>query len=95
MWRGPHKHLAGAHTYVISGKLESRAGVVNAGDYAYEPIGMVHDATTALEDTIYLFIALGPLLLFDDDAFTGYVDWEVIERLRNKTGGQHVTPHKF
>jgi quercetin dioxygenase-like cupin family protein len=81
----PHKHLAGAHTYVISGKLESRPGVVQAGDYAYEPVGMVHDATTALEDTIYLFISLAPLLLFDDGGLTGYVDWEAIEKLREET----------
>jgi hypothetical protein len=28
----PHKHLAGAHAYVISGKLQVRGGVLNAGD---------------------------------------------------------------
>ena len=42
----PHKHLAGAHAYVISGKLQVRNGVLNAGDYVYEPSGILHDATT-------------------------------------------------
>ena len=48
----PHKHLGGAHAYVISGKLRVRDGVLNAGDYVYEPAGVLHDATTALEDTV-------------------------------------------
>ena len=33
----PHKHLAGAHAFIISGKLQVRNGVLNAGDYVYEP----------------------------------------------------------
>jgi hypothetical protein len=37
----PHKHLAGAHAYVISGKLQVRNGVLNAGDYVYEPSGIL------------------------------------------------------
>ena len=35
----PHKHLAGGHAYVISGKLQVRDDVLNAGDYTYEPAG--------------------------------------------------------
>ena len=49
----PHKHLGGAHAYIVSGKLQVRDTVLNAGDYVYEPSGVLHDATTALEDTIY------------------------------------------
>ena len=52
----PHKHLAGARSYVIFGKLQVRNCVLNADDYVYEPSGILHDATTALEDTTYLFI---------------------------------------
>ena len=36
----PHKHLAGAHVYILSGKLQVRDGVLNAGDYVYEPSGV-------------------------------------------------------
>ena len=79
---GPHKHLSGSHTFILSGKLQVRDGVLNAGDYVYEPNGMLHGATTALEDTEYLFICNGPVLFFDDDKFTSYLGWEELQRLQ-------------
>ena len=79
---GPHKHLAGAHAYVISGQLQVRDGTLDAGDYVYEPSGILHDATTALEDTTYLFICNGAVLFFDENSFTRYLNWEVVEKLR-------------
>jgi len=78
----PHKHLAGAHAFVVSGKLQVRNGTLNAGDYVYEPSGILHDATTALEDTTYLFICNGAVLFFDENSFTRYLNWEVVEKLR-------------
>jgi anti-sigma factor ChrR (cupin superfamily) len=78
----PHKHLAGAHVFVLSGKLQVRDGTLYAGDYVYEAAGVLHDATTALEDTTYLFIGTGPFIFFDENGFTRYTDWEVMERLR-------------
>jgi anti-sigma factor ChrR (cupin superfamily) len=78
----PHKHLAGAHTYIFSGKLQVRNGVLDAGDYVYEPSGVLHDATTALEDTTLLFISNGAMLFFDENGFTQYTNWEVMEKLR-------------
>jgi len=78
----PHKHLAGAHAYVISGKLQVRNGTLDAGDYVYEPSGILHDATTALEDTTYLFICEGAILFFDENNFTRYLNWEVLEQIR-------------
>ena len=80
----PHKHLSAAHSFILSGKLQVRDGVLNAGDYVYEPNGMVHDATTALEDTEYLFICDGPVLFFGDDEFSGYLGWEQLRRLREE-----------
>ena len=77
---GPHKHLSGAHVYVISGKLQVRDAVFEAGDYVYERNGMIHESTTALEDTEYLFICDGPVLFFDENGFTGYLGWEELER---------------
>ena len=41
----PHKHLSAAHTYILTGKLQVRDGVLNAGDYDYEPNGVLHGAT--------------------------------------------------
>lgn len=80
----PHKHLSASHTYIISGRLKVRDGVFEAGDYVYEPNGVLHGATEALEDTEYLFICHGPLLYFDDEKFTAYLGWEEVEKWRAK-----------
>jgi hypothetical protein len=79
-----HKHLSAAHTFVLSGKLAIRDGVLNAGDYTYERNGMIHGATTALEDTEYLFLCDGPVLFFDDNGFTQYLGWEELERMKTE-----------
>ena len=60
-----HKHLSASHTFILSGKLKVRDGILNAGDYIYEPNGMLHGATTALEDTEYLFISTGAVETHD------------------------------
>jgi quercetin dioxygenase-like cupin family protein len=77
----PHKHLTSAYAFIISGKLKVRDEIFDAGDYIYEPNGMVHDATEALEDTVYLFHSEGPVLYFDDNSFTAYTGWEEIKKL--------------
>ena len=80
----PHKHLAAAHTYVLKGRLQVRDGVLEAGDYDYEPNGVLHGATTALEDTEYLFISNGAVLFFDEEqGFTSYLSWEELRRMEN------------
>jgi 2,4'-dihydroxyacetophenone dioxygenase len=78
----PHKHLAGAHLFVVSGRLQVRGGVLSQNDYCYEPAGILHEATTALQDTVFLAITLGPILYFDEDRFTAVQDWEAMEELR-------------
>ncbi len=79
----PHKHLSASHTFILKGKLEVRDGVYNAGDYIYEPNGVLHGATKALEDTEYLFICNGPVLFYDDDGLTNYLSWEELVRMQN------------
>ncbi len=76
-----HKHLSASHTFILSGKLQVRDGTLNAGDYVYEPNGMLHGATTALEDTEYLFICNGPVLFYDEAGFTTYLGWEELRRM--------------
>ena len=96
----PHKHLSDAHTYILKGRLQVRDGVLEAGDYDYEPNGVLHGATTALEDTEYLFVCEGPLVFFDDDGLTVYKSWEELQRLKEAAvaarqdgdGGQPDTP---
>jgi hypothetical protein len=77
----PHKHLSAAHTFVLSGKLQVRTGILEAGDYLYEANGMLHGATTALEDTEYLFICNGAVLFFNENGFTSYLSWEELRRI--------------
>ncbi|MBV9965953.1 MAG: cupin domain-containing protein, partial [Alphaproteobacteria bacterium] len=86
----PHKHLAGAHVYILSGKLQVRDGTLNAGDYVYEPSGVLHDEMKAIEDTTYLFISNGPVLFFDENGFTRYTNWEVMEKLRAQAEASHA-----
>ena len=84
----PHKHLSGAHVFMLSGKLQVRDGTLEAGDYLYEANGMVHGATTALEDTEYLFFCDGPVLFFDEDGFTAYRGWEELQRQQDAAQAQ-------
>lgn len=83
----PHKHLSAAHTFILSGKLQVRDGVLEAGDYDYEPNGVLHGATTALEDTEYLFICDGPVLFYDDNGIQSYLGWEELHRMRQAALG--------
>ena len=83
----PHKHLSDALTYVLKGKLKVRDGVLNAGDYDYEPNGVLHSETEALEDTEYFFICDGPVLFFDDNGPTHYLSWEELVRIRHAASG--------
>ena len=83
----PHKHLSDAHTYVLKGKLQVRDGILNAGDYDYEPNGVLHDETLALEDTEYLFICDGPVVFFDEEGLTSYLSWEEMARMQAAAKG--------
>lgn len=84
-----HKHLSDAHTFVLKGRLKVRDGILEAGDYDYEPNGVLHGATEALEDTEYLFFCAGPIVFFDEHGLTQYHGWEERERMRiaAQTGG--------
>ena len=77
-----HKHFGAVYVYVISGKLQVRDNILGQGDFLFEPNGMVHDRTEALEDVDYLMLADGPVLFFDENGFTGYFGWEELRRLQ-------------
>ena len=78
----PHKHLSDAHTFILKGQLKVRDGILNAGDYDYEPNGVLHGETEALEDTEYLFICDGPIVFYNKDGLTSYLGWEELERMK-------------
>ena len=87
----PHKHNGPAEYYVMKGKVEVRGGVENggntayAGDYGYEPNGVIHEKTYFPELTEYLFINHGSLQYLDDDGNVLMVlDWQAIEALWEK-----------
>jgi hypothetical protein len=50
---------------------------------------VLHGATTALEDTEYLFVCEGPVVFFDKDGITNYLGWEELQRMKDaaKAGG--------
>jgi hypothetical protein len=50
----------------------------------YEPFDALHDATTAVEDAVYMSICDGTALYFDDNGSTGYLKREVVEKRREK-----------
>jgi anti-sigma factor ChrR (cupin superfamily) len=79
-----HKHLGAIHVYIISGRLKLRDVELGAGDYIHEANGMVHDATEALEDTVHLNIADGPLLFFSETEILSYAGWEQMRRMALK-----------
>ena len=86
-FRAPaHKHLGAIHAYIISGRLQIRDIVLEAGDYLYEENGMIHGETNALEDTVQLNIADGPLLMFDENKFTHYVGAEQMLAFQKQVG---------
>ena len=86
----PHKHLSAAFAFILSGKLKVRDNIYNAGDFLHETNGMVHGATTALEDTEYLFFCDGPVLFFDQDNFTGYRGWEQVLQMQRQAQKQQA-----
>lgn len=77
-----HKHLGSIHAYIIKGKLQARHHVMSEGDYIYEANGVIHDETTALEDTIHLNIADGPIVFYNDDGLQAYFGWEQVEGIK-------------
>jgi hypothetical protein len=84
-----HRHLGPAEYLMISGKMEVRGGRENggitafAGDYGYEPLGVIHDWTSFPEASVFHFIQNGPLeFLTDDDATAFILDWRNIQELQ-------------
>ncbi|HEY3694413.1 cupin domain-containing protein [Phenylobacterium sp.] len=62
----PHTHEGAAWFYVLEGGASFRGGEARAGDWVWEPVGAVHEATWHAEDTLYIGGMLGPIGLHDD-----------------------------
>lgn len=82
---GRHEHLGGGEYLMLTGKSLVRGGAENggvtavAGDYGYEPNGMIHDVTLFPEESILYFSNHGPMKFMDDDNnVTMILDWRTI-----------------
>jgi anti-sigma factor ChrR (cupin superfamily) len=87
----PHKHLAPAEYYILEGQVDVGKGVIErAGDYGYEPLGTVHPATIALEDSVMTFTSYGPIAFLDEQGNILQVlggDYLLQEQARNASLG--------
>jgi hypothetical protein len=61
-----HKHITPSEYFVLKGRMEYRAGTVNAGTWGLEQAGAIHDNTTWTEDRFVLYRS-GPTLSLDED----------------------------
>ncbi len=66
----------------VSVRLRVRDHEMRSGDYIYEANGVIHEETTAVEDTVHLNIADGPEIFFDDKGLKVYFGWEQVEALK-------------
>jgi quercetin dioxygenase-like cupin family protein len=83
-----HTHLGAGEYFMVSGRMEVRGGVENggitatAGDYGYEPTGIVHDHTVFPVKTVFLFTNHGAVNFIDDeDRTVAILDWQEVMRL--------------
>jgi quercetin dioxygenase-like cupin family protein len=63
----PHTHLGAASFFVLEGGFDFRGGSAIAGDWVWEPVGAVHEATTHHVDTLYIATAHGPVKYLTDE----------------------------
>ena len=84
----PHRHLGGGEYYMIKGKMEVRGGAENggitatAGDYGYEPNGVLHDSTCFPEDSELYFTNNGAIQFLTEDHQPDFVlDFEKLEQI--------------
>jgi hypothetical protein len=82
---GRHEHLGGGEYFMFSGRSLVRGGAENggitvvAGDYGYEPNGMIHELTLFQEESVLYYSNHGPMKFMDDDNnVTAIVDWRMV-----------------
>lgn len=75
----PHRHLGGGEYLVIKGTMELRGGkdhggtTATAGDYGYEPNGVLHDSTYFPEETELYFTNNGAIQFLTPDLKPDFV----------------------
>jgi hypothetical protein len=78
-----HRHLGAGEYLMISGEMDVRGGAraggitAVAGDYGYEPNGIIHDSTEFPRETVFYFTNHGPIQFIDEKDDTVFVlDWK-------------------
>jgi len=86
-----HRHLGAGEYLMLEGRMEVRGGAAAggitavAGDYGYEPNGVVHDSTCFVEPTRFFFTNHGPISFLDDsDTVTAVLDWQALQEIYAK-----------
>jgi len=62
----PHTHQGPAMFYVIEGGFDFRGGSAVVGDWIWEAMGAVHEATSHTAHTVYLGTLFGPVGMHDE-----------------------------
>lgn len=80
-----HEHLGGGEYLMLTGMSLVRGGAEHggvtavAGDYGYEPNGMIHDITVFPVESTLFFSCAGPLKFIDDDnKILSILDWRAL-----------------
>lgn len=83
-----HTHLGAGEYYMVSGRMEVRGGAANggvtahAGDYGFEPNGIVHDHTEFPVETVLFFTNHGAVNFTDPEGRSILLlDWQRILKL--------------
>lgn len=84
----PHRHLGGGEYFVLKGRMNVRGGkenggiTANAGDYGYEPNGILHDQTDFPEPTELYFTNYGAIQFLTPELEPDFVlDFAKLEEL--------------
>lgn len=84
----PHRHLGGGEYLVLKGRMEIRGGkdkggiTAVAGDYGYEPNGVLHEETAFPVKTELYFTNFGAIQFLTPDLKPDFVlDYAMLEEL--------------
>lgn len=84
----PHRHLGGGEYFMLKGRMEVRGGAdkggitATAGDYGYEPNGVLHDETSFPEETELYFTNFGAIQFLTPELEPDFVlDFAMLEEL--------------
>jgi anti-sigma factor ChrR (cupin superfamily) len=86
-----HRHLGAGEYLMLEGRMEVRGGAAAggvtaaAGDYGYEPNGIVHDSTCFPVETRFYFTHRGPVAFLDAAGrVTDILDWRLLREIQAK-----------